>query len=196
MHLIKPLAAALGGGAMATGAYLTKDHWMPSNKEAGDSISKVLVDRKYTPLDPSKAEGWEAVLEKYNAAYSTAAKKVSNLQEECRALLSKEEFNDVDYQKARRWCTKLQSVSDRLGAFNRKALSTTESETKDNDEWKKKINAHNGEHSNKLDHTFTGEDDANLKAIKSKCATLNGKQSTDEGFEKDFSKSFEWCSIE
>ncbi|AEG73511.1 hypothetical protein MHF_1275 [Mycoplasma haemofelis Ohio2] len=197
MDLIKPLTATLGGGAMATGAYLTRDSWMPSEKpkvQAKKSVSQALTEAKYKPLDITKEAGWTEVLAKYNEAHSSATKDISQLKGECKVLLEKEEFIDSDYQKARRWCVEIQSVGDRLKLFGKVALSTDASVNTDNEKWKAKIENHKKDHPNKLNHNFGAEENQNLTDIKSKCKELEGKKSTDESFESDFSKSVEWCA--
>ncbi|AEG73571.1 hypothetical protein MHF_1335 [Mycoplasma haemofelis Ohio2] len=198
MDLIKPLAAVAGSGtAVATGAYLTRDSWMPAKEVEKPtippkSVSQVLSNNKYKPLDTTKPDSWTSILSKYNSAYSVT-KTTSDLQNECRGLLDKEGFSTEDYQKARRWCVETQSVEKRLGLFNRKVLSTS-ADTDDNT-WKERITAHKGEHSNKLSHTFGDDESKNVQDIKAECGKLNSKESIDEDFEGSFSKSYEWCSV-
>ncbi|AEW45832.1 hypothetical protein MHC_04880 [Mycoplasma haemocanis str. Illinois] len=195
MNLIKPLIVFAGSGTIvATGAYLTRDSWISSKKTKTPfkRVSQALLDNNYKPLDTTRADSWKSILSKYNAAYSVT-KTTVDLQNECRVLLEKEEFNDGDYQKARRWCVETQSVQNRLGFFNRASLSTS-SDT-DDSKWKEKITSHKGVHSNKLNHNFGDEEAKNVTDIKSECGKLSSKESVDEDFESSFSKFYEWCSV-
>ncbi|CBY93185.1 hypothetical protein HF1_11770 [Mycoplasma haemofelis str. Langford 1] len=66
MDLVKPLAVLGSGGTLATGAYLTKDHWMPSPKEEKvKTISDALKGKKLiSSLSTSDLEKqWEEEFE-------------------------------------------------------------------------------------------------------------------------------------
>ncbi|CBY93191.1 hypothetical protein HF1_11830 [Mycoplasma haemofelis str. Langford 1] len=197
MNLAKSLLAAGSGGTLATGAYLTSDYWMPSSSEVKTpkkSISKVLIENKYTPLDPSKPENWSNVLAKYNQAHSSAHKQEDQLKNDCRVLLAKEEFSNDDYKEARRWCVSPQTVTARLALFNKTPLSTDDPGTTNDNDWKQRITSHGQATKNKLTHTFNGDETQDLKGIKAECKTLNEKTNDAETFEEDFLKSFDWCS--
>ncbi|AEW45803.2 hypothetical protein MHC_04735 [Mycoplasma haemocanis str. Illinois] len=194
MHLAKPLVVVLGVSTMASGVYLTRDSWMPPEKfktHVKKSVSRSLIEKKYKPLDTTKEVGWQEILNKYNEVHSSATKDILNLQRECKDLLEKEEFLDSDYQKARRWCVEVQNVESRAKLFGKIALS--KDADIDNEKWKSNIAKHKEDHPNKLNHNFGSDENQNLTDIKSKCKDLSGKNSTDEGFESDFSKYLEWC---
>ncbi|CBY93168.1 hypothetical protein HF1_11600 [Mycoplasma haemofelis str. Langford 1] len=198
MNLINLLLTVGSIGVVSTGAYLTSDYWMPSKekeKPSKKSISQTLVDNKYIPLDTSKSEKWGEVLKEYKKAHSQDQKTEEQLRDDCKSLLAKEDFEVDDYKKARRWCVESQSVSKRLELFGKKALSTLEGESKDDNEWKTKISSHNQASRDKLGDNFGNDETQNLKDIKGKCKDLNAKTNTDEGFEDDFSKSVAWCAV-
>ncbi|AEW45786.1 hypothetical protein MHC_04650 [Mycoplasma haemocanis str. Illinois] len=197
MSIVKPFVVLVAGSATATGAYLTKGYWLstPKDSHIKKSISKVLSESKYSPLDTTQIDKWNSVLEKYKTANPSSFKEVSKLQDYCRDLLSKEEYSSSDYREARRWCVEEQSATTRLGFFDRSALSTDA--TTNDTQWKTKIEQHkSSSSSNKLKHTFSAADDQNLKDIKEKCSGLSKKTNTDDTFESDFDTFLEWCSID
>ncbi|AEG73498.1 hypothetical protein MHF_1262 [Mycoplasma haemofelis Ohio2] len=199
MNIVKPLAALGAGSAAATGAYLTKDNWLPTSKtpQIKKSISKALEEAKYVPLDTSKSDKWEAILGKYKKVNPSSFTEVSQLQNHCKGLLSKEDYSSSEYKEARRWCVEEQSITTRLGLFNKTPLSTENSPHADDDKWKLKISNHKlPTASNKLDHTFGETETTNLTDIKNKCKALGAKTNDAETFEGDFSKAFDWCSVD
>ncbi|AEW45779.1 hypothetical protein MHC_04615 [Mycoplasma haemocanis str. Illinois] len=198
MNLTHLLLSVGSIGAASTGVYLTRNSWLPSSeseKTSKKSLSQILMDNKYKPLDTSKSEKWGEVLKEYKKAYSTEQKTEEQLRNECKLLLDKEDFVSEDYKRARRWCIESQSVSKRLEFFGKKALSTVESESRDDNDWKTKISNHNQASNNKLGDNFGNSETQNLKDIKDKCKVLNAKTNTDDNFDDDFSKSMAWCSV-
>ncbi|AEW45796.1 hypothetical protein MHC_04700 [Mycoplasma haemocanis str. Illinois] len=195
MNIVKPLVILGAGGVTATGVYLTKGNWLSTPKASltKKSISKALVESKYVPLDTSKTDKWDAVLTKYKKVKPSTFTEVSQLQSYCKDLLSKEGYSREDYKEARRWCVEEQSLTARLGLFNKTPLSTENS--KDDTKWKEKITGHKlSTASNKLDHTFGDTDSTNLTDIKNKCKALGAKTNDEETFEDDFSKVSSWCA--
>nr|WP_014272863.1 hypothetical protein [Mycoplasma haemocanis] len=197
MNISKLLLVAGSSSTLAVGTYLAKERWMPSSSEMKPpkkSISQVLMENKYVPLDPDRSDNWNTVLTKYNNAHSSANRQEDQLKNYCRVLLDKKEFVDSDYKEARRWCVSPQTVTERLALFKKTPLSTNDPGTTDDNDWKQKIASHGHATKNKLTHTFNGDETQNLKGIKAECKTLNEKSNDLETFEDDFSKSFDWCS--
>ncbi|CBY93175.1 hypothetical protein HF1_11670 [Mycoplasma haemofelis str. Langford 1] len=192
--LFKSLVTLGTGGAVSTGVYLTKEYWWPDDRQITRSISRALIEDQYVLLDASKPDDWSSVFEKYKVANPDGAKDVSQLQKECKELLSKE-LNKDNYKKARMWCVESQSVAQKLGLFNRSALSTDS--TTDDAKWKSKIESHKSSLApNKLNHDFKDADEQNVKVIKEKCSELSKKTNTDDTFESDFETSLSWCSVD
>ncbi|CBY93254.1 hypothetical protein HF1_12460 [Mycoplasma haemofelis str. Langford 1] len=78
MDLTKPLLFLGTGGAMTTGAYLTKDYWMPSKEETSKSIRDSLEGKKListTLTGTALTKQWEEEFESDSDAIKSLLNK-------------------------------------------------------------------------------------------------------------------------
>ncbi|CBY93174.1 hypothetical protein HF1_11660 [Mycoplasma haemofelis str. Langford 1] len=207
MDLIKPLIALGSGGTLATGAYLTKDHWMPSNEKEFKSISDALKGRTLISSlkDDTLTKQWEAEFESDKDAIKkllgdSALEKQQvgkKLSEWCVSKMSLDvNKNPEVFKNVENYCL-IRSVASQLQR-NKKTLLDVKSE----DGWVTTYEQRKKKTTNRSNIGLEGEwnkppeQQQDLNAIKAWCSSNSGGDflASQEGDNSLYTKVLKWCT--
>ncbi|AEG73486.1 hypothetical protein MHF_1250 [Mycoplasma haemofelis Ohio2] len=207
MDPIKPLIALGSGGTLATGAYLTKDHWMPSNEKEFKSISDALKGRTLISSlkDDALTKQWEAEFESDKDAIkkllgdSTLEKQQGGkkLSEWCVSKMSLDvNKNPEVFKNVENYCL-VRSVASQLQR-NKKTLLDVKSE----DGWSATYKQRQTRSTSRTDIGLTDSnwsgktETADLPKVKAWCSSNSGGDflASQEGDNSLYTKVLKWCT--
>ncbi|AEW45785.1 hypothetical protein MHC_04645 [Mycoplasma haemocanis str. Illinois] len=209
MNLVKPLIASISGGTLATGAYLTRDHWMPLKEKEFKSISDALKGR--TLISSLKGDAltkqWEAEFESDKDAIkellgdSTLEKQQGGvkLSEWCASKMSLDvNENQSVFKNVEKYCL-IRNVASQL-IRNKKTLLGAGQDT----DWKstydkRKNTSAKREDIGLTDSNWNGKTETeDLPKVKSWCASNSGGDflASQEGENSLYTKVLKWCTKE
>ncbi|AEG73479.1 hypothetical protein MHF_1243 [Mycoplasma haemofelis Ohio2] len=204
------LLSALGaGGAAATGAYLTKDHWMPSHEQKVKSIEEALKGRKLiSSLEGnSLTKQWEAEFESDSNEIKTLLGNSSlnsqtggvELSKWCSSKMPLDVDKNQDvFEKVEKYCL-IRSVASQLARKQKTLLKEGQtSEWQATYKKRKDTSAKRSDLGLEGDSWTVDKQNEDLPKVKAWCTSNSEKEflASPEGTDSLYTKVLKWCTKE
>ncbi|AEW45525.1 hypothetical protein MHC_03325 [Mycoplasma haemocanis str. Illinois] len=194
------VASVVGLGAAGAGGFGIYHLYSPKEKNAVKSIRDKLISEGFRLLDKSEQSHWTKLKDEYNKVRTDVNKaftttntdiKEDDLKALCETSLKKGK-EDLDYQKAKKWCVVPVSVTQHLTNLGFTTLATDGNNSKS--AWEGLVNEY--EDSRNASHKISGLDtlsETKWEKIRDKCKEIMSKQSYDDSFDANLESSKRWC---
>ncbi|AEW45782.1 hypothetical protein MHC_04630 [Mycoplasma haemocanis str. Illinois] len=208
MNLVKLVVIAGSGGTLATGAYLTRDRWIPSKAQKAKNIEDSLKGRKLISSIANPKKQWEAEFESAEQEIKSLLGDTSlnkenggvKLSEWCDSKMSLDVDKNLDVLKnVEKYCL-IRNISSQLSRKG-KSLLKVDSE----DGWSSTYQKRKGDSSNRGDVALTntanwdGANETNdIKEVKKWCSENSDKEFLASESEANslYTKVLKWCTKE
>ncbi|CBY93171.1 hypothetical protein HF1_11630 [Mycoplasma haemofelis str. Langford 1] len=208
MDLTKVALAMGSGGTLATGAYLTKDHWMPSKEQKIKSIEDALKGRRLISSISDPKKQWEAEFESAEQAIKSLLGDTSlnkenggvKLSEWCAGKMSLDvDKNQEVFKNVEQYCL-IRSVSSQLSRKGKNLLKADSEEG-----WSETYKKRKGDSSNRDDVGLTkvtdwskADETNDIAEVKKWCSKNSDGEflASEDEANSLYTKVLKWCTKE